>query len=145
MSAMDKAWTLLKGNPDARVRMENDRGGLSARDFAVHPAAIGAANRQIMAEKANQQRLESLAQQQGGQVPIDTMRETARRMVTPEQRASLKNNSFDLKYKHPRFINLKSRQHSQGQHTNSAKKTRKLESDWARNRRRQANDERGKI
>ena len=74
------------------------------RDFASHPAALGAANRQVMAENANRKRLNAMAHQQGGKIPFDAMKNAARRMVTPEQRASLKNDSFDLKYKNPKFI-----------------------------------------
>jgi hypothetical protein len=142
MNAFDKAWTLLKGNPNARVQsFSPSNGGYSTRDSAIHPAALGAANRQVMAENANRQRLEFLAQQQGGRGYFDGIMETARRMVTPEQRASIKNDSFDLKYKNPRFVS-KIRHPSEDRHlpplTDRERNARKIEAKGARVRRRDA-------
>ena len=141
MSAFDKAWKLLKGNPDARVQAYNPSdGGYSKRDFAIHPAALGAANRQSMAETANQQRLKALAQQQGGQIPTDTLRETARSMVTPEQRASFKNDSFNLRYKNPRFVSriIPKANRELPRLTDRERKARMIQEKGARARRRDA-------
>tara|TARA_R110001632_G_scaffold12717_4_gene44042 strand:- start:6881 stop:7348 length:468 start_codon:yes stop_codon:yes gene_type:complete len=142
MTPTESAWRMLKGNPDARVQAYNPSdGGYSRRDFAIHPAALGAANRQTMAETANQQRLKALAQQQGGQIPNHTMRETARQMVTPEQRASMKNDSFNLKYKNPRFVSKikhPSAHRERPPLTNKERKAREIEGRGAKARRRDA-------
>lgn len=104
MSAFKKAWKFLKGNPDARVQVNNDKAGFSARDFAAHPAAIGAANRQSMAAYENRKKVFDFARIQGQEIPRDRLNEVAHQMVTPEQRARMKNTSFDLAYKNPNFI-----------------------------------------
>mgnify|MGYP003630619380 CR=1 FL=1 len=141
MSAFEKSWRMLKGNPDARVQAFNPSdGGYSRRDFAIHPAALGAANRQVIAEAANRRSLRGLAEQQGGRIPLDTVKDAARRMVTPEQRANIKNDSFDLKYKNPRFISriLPKETRNLPRLTDRERKARKIEEKGARARRRDA-------
>ena len=105
MSAFEEAWVLLKGNPDARVQVRNAAdNSYSARDFPIHPAALGAANRQTMAVDENRRKLFNFARIQGQELSNDRLNEVARQMVTPEQRGRIKNTSFDLKYKHPDFV-----------------------------------------
>jgi len=105
MRAFEKAWKLLKGNPYARVQ-ESDARGYSEEDYAIHPAALGAANRQVFAEMENQRKLQRFAQQQGQRMPQKIAQKVSRQMVTPEQRASMKNTSFNLQYRHPKFISI---------------------------------------
>lgn len=105
MSAFDKAWKLLKGNPDARVQSSTE-GGYSEEDYAIHPAALGAANRQLFAMKENEKQLRQFAQQQGQKIPQKRARQVSRQMVTPEQRERMKNTSFNLQYKSPKFVSI---------------------------------------
>ena len=105
MNAMDEAWMVLKGNPDARIRVVDSQysgnlgqvsggsGDMSARDFAAHPAAIGAANRQSLAEEQNMARLNRLQTQTGQFLPPAKFKNTVSRMTTPEQRMKIKNTS----------------------------------------------------
>jgi len=106
MNVFNKAWKLLKGNPNARVQVRNASNNVaySKRDFPIHPAALGAANRQAMATNENQETVRRFARSQGQQLPSRRVNEIAQQMVTPEQRMRMKNDSFDLKYRNPNFI-----------------------------------------
>jgi hypothetical protein len=139
MNAMESAWMVLKGNPDARVQVSNYGGkgntnisGFSARDFAAHPAAIGAANRQSMAISANRKKIRDFIRVNGGQqLPDDKLFSAAEQMVTPEQRASMKNTSFDLNFKNPKYIHRLRSQNSRSR----GEGTKRRERQWGRDRR----------
>tara|TARA_R110000751_G_scaffold43963_1_gene101039 strand:- start:94 stop:582 length:489 start_codon:yes stop_codon:yes gene_type:complete len=141
MNAMESAWMVLKGNPDARVQNVKPADGnlsYSTRDFAIHPAALGAANRQSYAESENRKTLRDFAQQHTGQIiPQNTLQDTARQMVTPEQRASMRNNSFDLHYKNPRFVHKIKPDLDVGELTDGEKEARKIEAMGAKARRKE--------
>lgn len=142
MTPMENAWKMLKGNPDARVQRVNpENGAYSQRDCAIHPAALGAANRQTMAARENLDHLKRFVTGQGQKIPNYRMHEVAHQMVTPEQRARMKNNSFDLYNKNPRFVN-KIRNPSEDRRvvplTDGEKEARKIQAMGARARRRDA-------
>lgn len=135
MSAFEKAWVLLKGNPDARVQAVNPTGThFSDRDFAAHPAAIGAANRQVYATMQNKQKLID-----SGMSPNNPrLMVAARKKVTPQQRREMENTSFDLKYKNPNFISRVRERGSGAPKTKEEKAILIQEAEDAKARRREA-------